>query len=139
MNILKKIVVYGWLTLSLIGWLTYAANDQEDCHWFWKTCHVSDINTIHTEKWPDSSLLDVIKNAINWCLWIMATVVLVFCMYGWFKMLTSGWDSKWYSAWRSVLKNALIGLAVILMAWMIVSVVFWFVWVLSDGNQTQGW
>jgi hypothetical protein len=36
-----------------------------------------------------------------------------------------------------VLKNALIGLAIIALAWMIVSVVFWFISVISSGNQTE--
>ena len=114
------------------------ADGNENCNRFWGKCHVSDIETIHTKDDDVSSwLLDTIKNAINWCLWILATVVLCFCMYWWFKMLTSGGDSKWYDAGWKILKNALIWLAIILLAWMIVSVVFWFVTALSDWNQTR--
>jgi hypothetical protein len=51
-------------------------------------------------------------------------------------MLSSAWDSKWYDAWRTILKNALIWLAIILLAWLIVSVVFWFVAAMSGWNQT---
>lgn len=126
--ILSGLAVFPTVTL---------ADGNENCNRFWGKCHVSDIETIHTKDDDVSSwLLDTIKNAINWCLWILATVVLCFCMYWWFKMLTSGWDSKWYDAGWKVLKNALIWLAIILLAWMIVSVVFWFVATLSDGNQT---
>jgi hypothetical protein len=82
-------------------------------------------------------LLDTIKNAINWILWLLATIALCICMYWGFKMLTSGWDSKWFDAWKTVLKNAAIWLAIILLAWMIVSVVFRFVATLSWWNHTQ--
>ena len=106
---------------------------------FWSPCYVSGVNVIHTDdETVSSGLLDTIKNAINWILWILATVALCICMYGWFKMLTSWWDSKWFDAWKTVLKNAALWLAIILLSWMIVSVVFRFVWTLSWWNQTQG-
>ena len=127
-------MIFSWM--SLFPTVTLA-DSNEDCNSFWAKCHVEDIQTYHTDDDDVSSwLLDTIKNAINWCLWILATIVLCFCMYWWFKMLTSGWDSKWYDAGWKILKNALIWLAIILLAWMIVSVVFWFVATLSDWNQT---
>ena len=132
-SILSFIVMW----VSILPTVTLAG-DTQDCNRYWAKCHVSDIETIHTKDEDVSAwLLDTIKNAINWCLWIMATVVLCFCMYWWFKMLTSGADSKWYDAWWKVLKNALLWLAIILLAWMIVSVVFWFVGTLSWWNQTH--
>jgi hypothetical protein len=74
-----------------------------------------------------SSLLDTIKNAVNWVLWILATVALVVCLYWGFCMVTAAGDEKKYSKWLSVLKYAAIGLAIIGLSWMIVSVIFWFV------------
>ena len=127
----------------IIAWVstisTISLAQSQDCNRFWAKCHVEDINTIHTDdKDVNSRLLDTIKNAINWILGILATVVLCFCMYWGFQMLTSGADSKWYDNWLKVLKNALIWLAIILLAWMIVSVVFRFVGTLSWWNQTKG-
>lgn len=111
---------------------------DEDCDRFWAKCYVEDINTIHTgDDSVNAGLLDTIRNAINWVLWILATVALCICMYWGFKMLTSWGDSKWYDAWLKVLKNAAIWLAIIWLSWMIVSVVFWFVETLSWWNQTQ--
>ena len=86
-------------------------------------------------KW--AAFLDTIKNAINWILGILATIALVICLYGWFKMVTSAWDEKKYGEWLNVLKYAAIGLAIIGLSWLIVSVIFWFVGSLSKGNQTQ--
>ena len=128
-----------WLAIMWIMAISSVSLAQSNnCNLFWAKCNVNDINTIHTnDDWPNANLLTVIKNAINWCLGILATVVLCFCLYWWFKMLTSWVDSKWYESWLKVLKNALLGLAIILLAWMIVSVVFWFVAVMSGSNQTQ--
>ena len=137
---MNKLVISLWLAvlwLSIIPCITLADGNPE-CNKWWGKCHVSDIRTIHTEdKEVSSGLLDTIKNAINWILWILATVALCICMYWGFKMLTSWADGKWYKDGRTILKNAAIWLAIILLAWMIVSVVFWFVATLSQGNQTR--
>ena len=140
-KLMNKLIISLWLTvlwLSAIPSITLADNN-EDCNKRWGTCHVGDIHTLHTDDGPNARLLDTIKNAINWILWILATVALCICMYGGFKMLTSGADGKWYKDGRSVLKNAAIWLGIILLAWMIVSLVFRFVGTLSSWNQTQWW
>lgn len=137
---LNKVLLFVlWSVLCLSSILNVSiADDNQDCHRFWAKCHVSEIKTIHTDdEKANSRLLDTIKNAINWCLWILATITLCVCLYWWFKMLTSGTDSKWYDNWLKVLKNALLWLAIILLAWMIVSVVFWFVATMSGWNQTR--
>ena len=139
-NLMNKVIISLWLFITWISFVSTIAlaDGNNDCNKFWAKCHVSDVNTIHTDDdKANSRLLDTIKNAINWCLWILATIVLCFCIYGGFKMLTSGADTKWYDAWWKVLKNALLWLAIILLAWMIVSVIFWFVAAMSDWNQTK--
>ena len=141
-NTTKKLTLSLWITvlwLSSISTITFADNST-DCNRYWAKCGVSQISVIHSDdEKANSGLLDTIKNAINWILWILATVALCICMYWGFKMLTSGGDTKWYDAWRKVLKNAAIWLAIILLSWMIVSVVFRFVGTLSGWNQTQWW
>ena len=138
-NIWKSVLMSLWLivlSVSTIPWFSVA--QEENCNRYWWKCHVWDIHTIHTQDEDVNAwLLDTIKNAINWILWILATVALVICLYGWFMMLTSGSDTKWYDNWVKVLKNAAIWLAIILLAWMIVSVIFRFVWTLSWWNQTR--
>lgn len=112
----------------------FATWSTEPCdNSFWSKCYVDWISVIRTsDEDVNAGLLDTIKNAINWILWILATIALCICMYWGFKMLTSGWDSKWYDAWRTVLKNAAIWLAIIWLSWMIVSLVFRFVNTLSS-------
>ena len=84
---------------------------------------------------PSSALLDTVRSTINWILWILATIALVICLYAWFKMLTSGWDSKWYDAWMKILKNAALWLIIIWLSWIIVSAIFWFVNLQADGGS----
>ena len=133
---------------GLLLWIAYIpvlaipsisiAQEQRCNYAYWEKCYVEDINTIHTkDESVNSGLLDTIKNAINRCLAILATIVLCFCLYAWFKMLTSWPDTKWYDDWMKTLRNDLIWLGIILLARMIVSVIFWFVWTMSWWNQTQ--
>jgi hypothetical protein len=144
---MKKFIRYicNWIFASiwlLVLWVSAmpintVMAETGDCNRFWASCHVSDIHTIRTNEGPSSRLLDTVKNTINRILWFLATIALCICIYWGFKMLLSGWDSKWFDAWKTVLKNAAIWLAIILLAWMIVSVVFRFVGTLSWWNQTQ--
>jgi hypothetical protein len=138
-TIVNKIIIAFWIIVSWLSMFPMAlAQGNNDCNKFWAKCHVEDINDIHTkDKAANANLLTTIKNAINWCLGLLATIVLCFCIYGWFKMLTSVSYSIWYVAGRMFLNNALLWLAIILLAWMIVSVVFWFVSTLSQSNQTN--
>ena len=132
----KKIIWFAIMWIFALSSISFA--QTSNCNRFWGKCNVEDIHTIHTDDdWPNANLLTTIKNAINWCLGILATIVLCFCLYWWFKMLTSWSDSKWYDNGLKVLKNALIWLGIILLAWMIVSVVFRFVATLSQWNQTR--
>lgn len=134
---LTKIITVLWL---LVLWVSVIPLNSVCATWstqpcdntYWSKCYVDWISVIHTsDEDVNSGLLDTIKNAINWILWILATLALCICMYWGFKMLTSGWDSKWYDAWRTVLKNASIWLAIIWLSWMIVSLVIRFVKTLS--------
>jgi hypothetical protein len=63
---------------------------------------------------------------------MLATIALVICIRGGFQMVTAAGDDGKFKKGQGVLKQAAIGLAIILLAWLIVSVVFWFV------NTMQG-
>ena len=138
---MKKLLVGAFLwifALTGVAVLPNYTHAQDGTDWANPNANTNEIGDgSQTLTW--SALLDTIKNAINWILWILATIALVICLYGWFKMITSAWDENKYKSGLSVLKNAAIGLAIIWLSWMIVSVIFWFVWTLWWGKQTQGW
>ena len=68
--------------------------------------------------------LDVVRNAINWLLGILALITLVLLLWGWFQMVTAAWDEKKYDAWFTILKQAAFGLMMIWVAWFVVSMIF---------------
>ena len=119
------------------GW--YAGTAWWWNYWEWGNPN-ADTNLVSGADWQKltwAAILDTIRNAINWILGILATIALIICLYGWFKMVTSAWDEKKYGDGLKVLKYAAIGLAIIGLSWMIVSVIFWFVGNLWGGRQTQ--
>ena len=105
-----------WWEGTLKG--TTSFNSWDIFSWWWKwIAWASDTK--------GSGLLNVIKNFINWMLWLLATIALVICLYAGFKMVTSAGDEGKYKEGIEMMKKAGIGLVVIGLAWMIVSVVMW--------------
>ena len=94
---------------------------------FWGNVWVSGVWVPWTAEDQEDNLLHTIRVAINRVLSILAFISLVLCLYAWFQMMTSGGDSKKYSAWFSILKNAGIWLAIIWVSWLIVSLVFYII------------
>ena len=133
---MKKMLVgafLGMFTLAGVAVLPNVASAED-----WSSPSANK-NLVGDQELTGSALLDTIKNAINWLLWILATIALVICLYGWFKMMTAAGDEKKYGDGLKVLKYAAIGLAIIGLSWMIVSVIFWFVGTLGGGDQTRAW
>ena len=142
---MKKMLIGAFLGIFAVAGIAvlpnYASADSGDTDYWARADPQANANKLsgdedaQTLTW--SAFLDTIRNAINWILWILATIALVICLYGWFKMVTAAGDEKKYGEWLNVLKYAAIGLAIIGLSWMIVSVIFWFVGNLSWSNQTD--
>ncbi|MBP7847800.1 hypothetical protein KA013_01075 [Patescibacteria group bacterium] len=64
---------------------------------------------------------------VNWVLGILGLIALIVVLYGGFLMVTAGGDSGQYDNGLKFLKGALLGLAVIGVAWFIASIVFWLI------------
>jgi len=117
----------GMFTLAGVAVLPNYADAQSTVNWADPNAENNYVSGDGNQTLVWSSLLDTIKNAINWILGILATIALVVCLYGGFLMVTAAGDEKKYQKWLGVLKYAAIGLAIIGLSWMIVSVIFWFV------------
>ena len=103
---------------------------------FWWTTWVPWTWVPWTSKTQEDNLIHTVRIAINRVLGMLAFVSLILCLYAGFRMMTSGWDSKQYTAWVSILKNAGIWLAIIGVSWLIVSLVFY---VLNWTIQVNWW
>ena len=94
---------------------------------FWSNCGVSDIQVPWSEEKQNDALLHTIQTAINRILWLLALISLILSLYAWFKMLTSGWDSKKYGEGFGILKSAALWLAIIWTSRLIVSLIFYII------------
>ena len=118
--------------VSITPLFSYA--DQE-CNKFWWNCYVEGIWVPRTDEGPKPTLITTIQRTINVVLWLLATIATLICLYAWFKMLTSWWDTKWYDTGLKILKNAVIWLAIIALSWIIVSTVLRFVDTAAEWNS----
>ena len=74
------------------------------------------------------NLLNVVKNFINFVLWLLGLITLILLLWWGFNMVTAAGDDKKFGDGMKILKNAGIGLAFIALSWMMVSMIFWVIW-----------
>ena len=117
-------ILFGHVLWALLLWVIIIPNNVH-AQWFWDMVGVNGINTIWTKEKQEDALVYTIQTAINRVLRILATITLLFVLYAWFLMMTSGCDQKKYDSWLSITKNAAIWLAIIWTSWLIVSAIFW--------------
>ena len=82
------------------------------------------------QKWEDG-LIKVIKRAINWVLGILGLITFVLLLWGGFQMVTAAGDDKKFGAGQTILKQAGIGLLFIAGSWLMVSMIFWLISVIT--------
>lgn len=70
------------------------------------------------------SLLDGVKNFINWMLGILALIALIMLIFWGFQMVTAAGDDGKYKKWFKILQQAGIGLAFIWLSWLVISLIF---------------
>lgn len=76
-------------------------------------------------------LIGVIKMAINRVLGILGLITFVLLLWGGFQMVTAAGDDKKFGAGQTILKQAGIGLLFIAGSWLMVSMIFWLIWVIT--------
>jgi len=74
-----------------------------------------------------SSTMAIIKNIINYSLWLVSLIALVYLMYHWFLMVTAAWDDTQYKKGIKWLKLAAVALTGIWMSWLLVSFILWLI------------
>ncbi len=126
---MKKLLVGAFLWIFTLAWVAVLPNYTSAASGDWDnpsgdTNYLSDKNDT---KLQGSQLLETIKKTIKWILGILATVAVVICLYAGFVMMTSAGDENKYKNGMKILKYAAIWLAIILLSWLIVSVIFRFV------------
>lgn len=71
-----------------------------------------------------SKTLQIIKNIINYALWLLSLVALIYIIVHWFIVLTAAGDESKYKKWLAGIKYAAIALGWIWLSWFIISFIF---------------
>lgn len=141
-NMLKKVAVWavvGLVAFASIGsaqflrWVNQLTDPTADT---WET---ENLELIGAGTWQGDSLANVIRWFVNWTLGILALIALLILLYGWFQMVTAAWDEDKYGQWFTILKQAAAWLAMIWVAWFIVSMIFFVINLVGRwGENTPG-
>ena len=117
---LAPMFVWTWGTVSA-AWVLQPDNPYKVVDDGGETKDISLIGTWNSTKdW----IVNIIKWVINWALGILAFIALIVLLYGWFLMVTAGWESDRYDKWFTILKQAAIWLVFIGIARFVVSIIF---------------
>ena len=84
------------------------------------------------------SFMHVVRNAINWILGMLGLITFVLLLWGGFNMVTAAGDDKKFGEGLKILKNAGIGLLFIAVSWLLVSMLFWVIGVVSGAGGSAG-
>jgi hypothetical protein len=85
---------------------------------------INNDNEISEHNQALEKTLWIIKNIINWALWMLSLVALVYLLVHWFMMVTAAWDEAKFKKWLKWIKYAAIAIAGIWLSWFIVSFIF---------------
>lgn len=70
------------------------------------------------------SIIDIVKQFINYALGLLGLIALIMLLWGGYKMVTSGGQEDAYKEGLKILKNAAIGIAFIAVSWFLVQFIF---------------
>ncbi len=73
---------------------------------------------------PDESFANVVRVVITWALYIAAVIAVLVIIYGGFLYITSGGDATQAKKGRTALVNAIIGLVIAVLAYVVIQVVY---------------
>ena len=71
--------------------------------------------------------MGIIKKALNYLLWSLSLIALIYLIYHGFLILTAAGDDAQYKKWLSGIKYAAIAISGIGASWLIVSIIFWLI------------
>lgn len=93
------------------------------------------------DKIKNDTLVNVIKGAINRVLGILALIALVILLWWGFQMVTANGDDGQYKMGFTLLKQAAGGLAMIGVAWFLISIIFFVITLVTDPANvwTDAW
>lgn len=100
-----------------------------------------DPSTIKDESLPCTvcDLLVLFQNVLDFAIKIAFLIVIIFIVYGGFCWIFSGGNEANIKTGQKIMTNAIIGLVIILCAWLIVNTVFWLIAQIGGEDKTGTW
>jgi len=122
---MKKLILIFFLLVLLLPLITKAAGlvpcggeDEDPCTF--------------------CDLLILFQNVLKFALVIVFLIVIVFIVYGGFRWIFSGGNEANIKAGMKIITNAIIGLMIVLCAWLIVNTVFWLIAQMGGKEEYTG-
>ena len=85
------------------------------------------------------AFVTVVRNFVNWMLGILALIALLVLLYGGFQMVTAAGNEDQYGQWFKILKQAAAGLAMIGIAWFVISIIFFVISLAVTNAPADSW
>lgn len=105
--------------------IIHASNDEYIVEWI-----VKEDNPIETHVEAMWDTIQIIRNAVNRALWMLALVALVYILIQWFIILTAAGDDNKQKKWLAGIKRAWLAIIWIGLSRFIVTLIFWIIrWV----------
>jgi len=125
-NIFKKTLTLSILviaTFPIVQWQRWSFGSTN----YVDTIEVPWAPAVWSQAASEFLLTDIIQNAVNRILWILALIALIILLYAGFLMLTAAGDEEKYNKWFTILKYVAIWLIFIGLARFMVSMIFFLI------------
>lgn len=131
---MKKLILIFFLLVLFLPLITKAAG-LVPCG------GTNDPSTEKDESLPCTvcDLLVLFQNVLDFAIKTAFLIVIIFIIYGGFRLIFSGGNEANIKTGQKIMTNAIIGLVIILCAWLIVNTVFWLIKTIGGKNYTGTW
>lgn len=124
----------GVLALTKVGGDVFAQVGDANLGGFGQVDQTAGLGVAGAGTDQGDSLIQIIKNAINWLLGLMGLIALVVLLWGGFQMVTAAGDDAKYQNGFKILKQAGVGLVFIGISYFFVSIIFWLIGSIAGGG-----
>jgi len=116
-----KNILYAWVSSFLVGHANFVL-----------AINVQDTKQTTTgDNITDGDFITTLDNILGYIVGLLYFIAVVFALWGWFQILTAGWDEEKVKKGKTTLIQAAVGLIVIFLASSIIS---WIINIFADGG-----
>lgn len=97
---------------------------------------ISSTTTEKIDRYDDGQLrtLQLIKNIINYALWFLAFIAVIYVIYHWFQVVIAGDDEEKYKQALKSLKTWFLAIGGISLSWFVVTAIFYVISLVTNAD-----